>query len=57
MKRKYDNEFFALELGEGEKASGAACKKVFLKSKLDPSKLRIIWDLAGQWRNDTRVKG
>ena len=46
MKARFDNEFFALELGAGEKASGGACKKVFLKSKIDPSKLRGVWDLA-----------
>lgn len=45
MKGRYDNEFFSLDL-TGDKASGSACKKVFLKSRLDQSKLRIIWDLA-----------
>jgi EH domain-containing protein 1 len=46
MKGRYDNEFFSLELGADDKASGAACKKVFLKSRLDQAKLRVIWDLA-----------
>jgi len=46
MKRRYDNEFFALDLGPDEKASGASCRKLFLKSKVDPSKLRVIWDLS-----------
>ena len=46
VKLRYDNEFFALELGSDDKASGAACKKVFLKSKLEQKNLRTIWDLA-----------
>jgi EH domain-containing protein 1 len=46
MKKRYDNDFYALDLAEGERATGAACKKVFLKSKLDPKQLRIVWDLA-----------
>ena len=45
MKKRYDNEFFALDLGPDEKASGAAAKKYFLKSKLDAKVLRVIWDL------------
>lgn len=45
-KRRYDNEFFALELGPGDKASGAACKKVLMRSKLPQQVLRSIWDMA-----------
>lgn len=46
MKARFDNEFFSLELGADDKASGGACKKVFMKSRLDQAKLRTIWDLA-----------
>lgn len=46
VKRRYDNEFYSLELGPDNKASGSACKKIFLRSGLEQGKLRVIWDLA-----------
>jgi EH domain-containing protein 1 len=46
MKQRFDVEFYALDLGPDNKASGAACKGVLLKSKLAPAQLRVIWDLA-----------
>jgi hypothetical protein len=46
MKTRYDNEFYALDLTTDNKVQGKDAKKILLKSKLDPSLLKRIWDLA-----------
>lgn len=45
-KARYDNEFFASELSADEKLSGVSAKKALMKTGVDTSKLKAIWDLS-----------